>query len=76
MSVYFLSISSFISIYPSLLLPPLIMLIFSTDPHGTWKWTSVVGLVALWAAFVVGLAGLARMFLGNWDWVPQTWLTV
>ncbi len=79
MTLYFLSIISFIDLYPILLLPPLILLLrrkstCSTISQGGMK--EIGSILVGWACFFLVWIGLTWFALRDWKWISRTWMTM
>lgn len=72
-----LGCASYLSMYPALLLPPIILLCWDqlATSKETFKSHSsyTLNLCAIFFASVVGLLGLSYIIIGSWEFVPATY---
>lgn len=71
MSCALLAVTVHTSLYPILLLPPLLILLASTTAPNTYFLKSTVHLTACTTAIV--LLAVINWILVGWEWIPQTW---
>lgn len=81
-TAFWLAIAACTSVYPCLLVPPVMLVLLSRQSSqakngqspkiGQW----VMGIILMFGGFSAGLVGIARIVVGDWTWIRSTWMSM
>lgn len=73
LTAFFLSLATHTSLYPALLLAPLLLLLQKAGRTGKTGSRDVIGTILFFVGFFVAETAIAYGIVGDWSWVRWTW---